>query len=62
MTDHTRERIAFTSAGAVPPQIAKRLAERAAAERRQVGGPDSLVKRVQRGEEDRPWWMEEAAE
>jgi hypothetical protein len=59
-------RIHFASAGAVrkrkpddAAQIAKRraLADRAAAENRQVGGPDSLVKRVERGEEDRPWWL-----
>jgi hypothetical protein len=55
------ERLQFASAGMVPPKIAARhaLAERAAAERRQVGGTDSLVERVKRGEEDRPWWMEQ---
>jgi len=33
MTAHTQDRIQFASTGAVPPQIAKRSADRAAAER-----------------------------
>jgi hypothetical protein len=44
---------------AFAPHLKRRetLEQRAAAERRQVGGPDSLVQRIERGEEGRPWWM-----